>query len=101
MYTEFYNDDNEIWVTVFIDDKYYPSYMVSNQGRVFSLKTNTIMGGTDYKGYTKIKLRDENNKPTLKFKHRIVAESFCDNPNNKPFVNHIDGDKSNNHPNKT
>ena len=99
MYTEFCNDDNEIWVTVFIDDKYYPSYMVSNQGRVFSLKTNAIMDGTDYKGYTRIKLRDENNKPILKAKHRIVAESFCDNPDNKPFVNHIDGDKSNNHPN--
>ena len=28
--------------------------------------------------------------------HRIIAYFFCDNPDNKRTVNHIDGDKSNN-----
>jgi hypothetical protein len=45
-YEELRNDKNEIFVTVFIDGEYYPDYMVSNQGRIFSLKSNSFMEGT-------------------------------------------------------
>jgi len=36
-----------------------------------------------------------NNKPYRK--HRVVAQQFIPNPDNKPFVDHIDHNRSNNH----
>ena len=98
-YEDIRNDENEIFITVFIDGEYYPDYMVSNKGRIFSLKSFSFIEGThNASGYVRIKLRDSEGRQHIKAKHRIVAESFCNNDENKPFVNHIDGDKDNNHP---
>lgn len=78
-------------------------YEISNFGRVLSKKRKKetilkpFMAGNSgkKKGYLRVRLHDG-----VSFKdfsiHRLVAEAFVQNPNNKQFVNHIDGDKMNN-----
>lgn len=46
-------------------------------------------------GYMLVDMRKDG-KRYLKCVHRIVAETFIPNPENKPQVNHIDGNKANN-----
>ena len=72
-------------------------YKVTSEGKVYSLLTNKFikpwLGGN---GYYKVGLRDKNGKKHLLILHRIVAETFINNPHNFPQVNHIDGNKLNN-----
>ena len=75
--------------------KDYPQYLVSNMGRVKNakngvLKKNFLMGH-----YLVVCLRKAK-KTTIRTVHRFVSQAFCENPEDKPFVDHIDGKKTNN-----
>jgi len=59
------------------------------------IPSKTLKQGTHSKGYKVISLTVRG-KSTTKFVHRIVAEAFIPNPDNLPFVNHKDEDKTNN-----
>jgi len=54
-------------------------------------------GSTTDKGYKAIILRDDGHERTV-FVHRLVAMAFIPNPDGKPQVNHINGNKSDNRP---
>nr|WP_320057866.1 HNH endonuclease [uncultured Bacteroides sp.] len=73
-------------------------YMVSDQGRVLSLKCNeTRIMKVDVKnrGYGSIKLCTRG-LLIRNLVHRLVAKNFLPNPKNLPEVNHLDGNKLNN-----
>lgn len=65
-------------------------------GRLLNLKARLKKSRIDGKGYAVVSL-GKNNKMVSYLVHRLVAEAFIPNPNNKPEVNHKDGNKLNNH----
>ena len=93
----------EIWRDI---KDYEGLYQVSNLGHVRSLDRTDIIGrkqvGSILKyfdnkdGYRKVFIRN-NGKQKMVFIHRLVANTFIPNKDNKPQVNHKDEDKHNNY----
>lgn len=76
----------------------YHGYLVTPDGIVYSRASNgkTPMKQTlSEKGYPMLYLQIHGKKKALKV-HRLVAELFVPNPDNKREVNHKDGNKRNN-----
>lgn len=103
-------EDEEIWKPVV---GYEGLYEVSTHGRVKSVariyqsikegfnwdkRTISALKATRLKkdGYVDTGLSLDG-KYTQRVIHRLVAEAFIPNPENKPCVNHIDNNRSNNH----
>lgn len=91
--------ENEKWIEGFED-----RYSVTKEGKVFShIRGRKEIGKNQpfcktrkmllYK-LVNIARKGEQQSPVSV--HRLVAEAFIPNPENKPCVNHIDGDKANN-----
>lgn len=101
----------EVWKPI---EGYEGLYEVSNLGRIKSLRRdvaipNPRLGTVGYRtyperikpcvenrhGYYQVTLSKEAKSRTLRV-HRLVALAFIPNPDNKPYINHIDGNKKNN-----
>lgn len=76
----------------------YIDYRISSNGNIWSFKAgrHLMKIHIDSKGYKSIRLC-ENGKSKLHRVHRLLAIAFKPNPNNHPCINHIDGNKLNNH----
>lgn len=101
--TEQASKQDEIWKDVYGFEGFY---QVSNTGAVRSLTrtikyhNNTYKGRVlkmvfNHRGYAAVAF-SVNNKHTTKAVHRLIATAFIPNPENKPQVNHIDNNPSNN-----
>ena len=83
-------NDGEVWKTYDLDNR----FLLSNFGNI--MKNNTKynpfknIGGLTFQ----VKI---NNFYKNKSVHREIAKIFIENPENKPQVNHIDGNRFNNH----
>ena len=71
------------------------NYQVSNIGRVRNAITGKILKPWGVKNYLQIKL-SKDSKPYTISVHKLVANEFIQNPDNKPQVDHIDGNAQNN-----
>lgn len=88
----------EVWKDI---KGYENSYQVSNLGRIKSLgnksnhKKEIILKQANVMKYQCVSLR-KNNKAKMFKVHRLVAQAFIPNPENKKQVNHISGIKTDN-----
>lgn len=67
-------------------------YVIYSDGRIWSNKSNMFMKeSVHHTGYKRVHI----NKKDYRL-HRLVAEAFIPNPDNLPYVNHINEDKGDN-----
>lgn len=81
---------------IYKDIDEFNNYQVTSWGRVFNKETGRFVALVENeKGYFRVDLWSDGSRKHCKV-HRLVAEAFIPNPEKKPQVNHIDGNKQNN-----
>jgi len=81
----------EVWAKSYVDD-----VLVSNHGRFKRASTNSLLSGTVLQdGYVQVEVSRSGGAVKC-YAHRLVAEAFVENPDNKPEVNHKNRNKADN-----
>ena len=86
------------WKKIFIDD-IETIYSVSDEGEVRNDEKGTLLKLGLQQGYLHVGLSLGHGQMKRMRVHRLVAQAFIPNPENKPYVNHIDGNRQNNNVN--
>ena len=68
---------------------------IDSMGRKYILSGRVLKLGVKKHGYVQTELR-KNGKIKPKYVHRLVAQAFIPNPDNKPCVNHKNGNREDN-----
>lgn len=90
--------NDEIDLSDFVELEDYPGYYISKDGVIVSTlqgKPKIRKPCKDHGGYDVVTLHKDGRAKT-KTIHRLLAETYIDNPDNLPFVLHYDDDPSNN-----
>ena len=75
---------------------YSIKYEINREGQIRNKETNRIISTRpDKDGYFRIVLWIDSKRKNF-LVHRLIAEHFIPNSENKPQINHIDGNKQNN-----
>ena len=92
-------EDEEIWKVITYPGIKYGKYTISNHGNVKNIENDKLISqNTDKDGYLRLALYGDDRRICVPV-HRLVAFEFVKMPSDysKLSVNHIDGNKFNNH----
>ena len=94
------NENSKASITVNVGEmkqiKNYGDYLINEEGLIYSTKRNLFLKPSKNRGgYLWVNLSKKGKSRQFRI-HRLVAEAFILNSENKPCVNHIDGIKLNN-----
>ena len=91
------NLKGEVWKEI----ENFPSYKISNKCRVQNTKTGRLLKQTVKTtrygdSYKVVMIRKKSGKETTAMMHRLMAETFVENPHKFEYIRHIDDDRCNN-----